>query len=403
MQDQPNQAPRRVKTKAPGIYRSVSGKYEIQYRDSDGRLRFKTVGGSFEGAKEARADVLGRIRKGEAVRSTRQNFGEFAEAWLTELNRRPRTIESYGYALNRHLLPRFKRRKLTEIRVEDVARLVIEMEKAGYSGWTISGTVTVLSAIMRKAARTGLVSSNPVSKLERVERPKLVGKEKRILSEAEIAKLLEHGESLHALISVLLFAGLRISEALGLTWDDLDFSEGFIRVRKQLDRRRQRVAPKTSESERDVVLVPQLGKILREHRIATRFKAPGDFVFPAPDGRGRDHSATRKGIGRAVERAGLADQSISAHAFRHTFASLLIVGLKLDPARVAAQLGHANPAITLAVYTHLFEQARHADELRAALGEGFGHLLDGNGMSTSRRNGPQPEPRSPVQVSQLGG
>ena len=66
--------------------------------------------------------------------------------------------------------------------------------------------------------------------------------------------------------------------------------------------------------------------------------------------------------------------------------SILIVGLKLDPARVAAQLGHASPAITLGVYAHVFEQARHADELRDALAQGFGHLLAGNTLSTNRRN-----------------
>jgi integrase len=240
MQDQPSRAPRRVKTKAAGVYRSISGKYEIAFRDSDGRLRFKTVEGSFEEAKAERAELLGRMRKGEAVRPVRQTFGEFAEGWLAELNRRPRTIEAYRYALNKHLLPRFKRRKLTEIGVEDVARLVMEMEKAGYAGWTINGTLTTLSAVMRKATRTGLVSANPVSKLERGERPKLGGGEKRILSSEEIAAVLAKADGFRALVAVLVFAGLRIGEALGLTWEDIDFEGGFIRVSKQLDRKRQR-------------------------------------------------------------------------------------------------------------------------------------------------------------------
>jgi integrase len=141
----------------------------------------------------------------------------------------------------------------------------------------------------------------------------------------------------------------------------------------------------------------------QRERGSERFKAPTDFVFPAPDGRGREHSSAANGIGRALERAGLADAGISAHAFRHTFASMLIVGLKLDPARVAAQLGHGNPSITLGIYTHLFEQARHADELRAQLGEGFGHLLAGNAMSTGGRNGPKPESPKTAQLSQIGG
>jgi len=74
-------------------------------------------------------------------------------------------------------------------------------------------------------------------------------------------------------------------------------------------------------------------------------------------------------------RAGLDGQKLSSHNFRHTYASLLIVGLKLDPVGVAAQLGHSNPATTLRLYAHLFDKARHADETRDALEDRFGGLL----------------------------
>lgn len=82
---------------------------------------------------------------------------------------------------------------------------------------------------------------------------------------------------------------------------------------------------------------------------------------------------------------------------------MLIAGLNLDPARVAAQLGHASPAITLSVYARVFEQARHADELRDALDRGFGHLLAGNTMSTSRRNPTQDREPETASASQIRG
>jgi integrase len=82
-----------------------------------------------------------------------------------------------------------------------------------------------------------------------------------------------------------------------------------------------------------------------------------------------------RGVERALKAATLDGQGISAHAFRHTYASLLIVGLKLDPVGVAGQLGHSNPATTLKVYAHMFDRARHADETRDRLATGFGYLL----------------------------
>lgn len=367
-------AARRTKTKAPGVYRSVSGTYEIMFRDSDGRLRSQAVNGSFEDAKDRRAELVGKVRKGETVRPSKAAFGDYSEKWIAGLSKRPRTIEAYSYALNRHLLPRFKRRKLAEITTNDAARLVAEMQRAGFSGWTISGALTTLSAVMRRAKRDGLIAANPVGELERDERPTIESSEQRILSEDEMGKLLAAAGNFRTLVAVGLFAGLRIGEALGLVWDDVDFEQGFLRLRFQLDRKRQRVALKTAESRRDVVLTPQLARVLREHRMASRFKATGDFLFPAPDGRGRDHRSTSRGIERAVERAKLGE-GITSHVFRHTFASVLIVALKLDPVSVSRQLGHRNVTITLNTYAHLFEQAKAADDMRDRLDAGFGHLL----------------------------
>ena len=124
------------------------------------------------------------------------------------------------------------------------------------------------------------------------------------------------------------------------------------------------------------MLIPQLAKVLREHHMANLRKQPDDFVFPAPDGRGRDQRSTARAVERTLKRAKLDGQGISSHNFRHTFASLLIVGLKFDPVGVAAQLGHSNPSTTLRFYAHLFDKAKHADKAREALSAGFGHLLN---------------------------
>ena len=59
---------------------------------------------------------------------------------------------------------------------------------------------------------------------------------------------------------------------------------------------------------------------------------------------------------------------------RHTFASLLIAQGH-DPVFVSRQLGHANPAITLRVYAHLFDAARHGHDARRRLEADYRDLL----------------------------
>jgi integrase len=129
---------------------------------------------------------------------------------------------------------------------------------------------------------------------------------------------------------------------------------------------------------------------LKADRLASLYSQDEHFVFPAPDG-GRDHRSVGRGIERAVERARLG-AGISVHSFRQTYASQLVVGLGLDPVRVAKQLGHRNAGFTAATYAHMFEQARHANELRDRMSQGYGCLLNVNTMSTGARNQSQPQP-----------
>jgi hypothetical protein len=80
-----------------------------------------------------------------------------------------------------------------------------------------------------------------------------------------------------------------------------------------------------------------------------------------------------------AERAGLngeGEPRLRVHDLRHTFASHLIVDLHLDVAQVSRILGHARPSVTLDTYTHLFDQAAHAAEIRERMARSeFGGLL----------------------------
>jgi integrase len=88
----------------------------------------------------------------------------------------------------------------------------------------------------------------------------------------------------------------------------------------------------------------------------------------------------RRGLRSAAEKAGLnppGEAPLRVHDLRHTFASHLIVDLKLDVAQVSRILGHVRPSITLDTYTHLFDQAAHAADIRQRMElSQLGALLD---------------------------
>ena len=208
---------------------------------------------------------------------------------------RPRTIDKHRYNLDRHLLPRFEQRKLADITPTDVARVVADMQRAGFSGWTSHGALTTLSGVMRKAKRDGLIAANPVAELERDERPRTETGEARVLDEGEIAALLGEATTFRTLVAIGVFAGPRIGESLGLVWGDFDFDRGFVCVRYQLDRNRQRVPLKTAESRRDVVLAPQppASSASTGSRLGTRL--PTTTSSPHPTGAAATTGARRAG------------------------------------------------------------------------------------------------------------
>jgi integrase len=263
--------------------------------------------------------------------------------------------------------------------------LIAEMQRAGFAGWTIRGALVPLGRVLRNAERRGLIGSNPMLRLERGERPSVGRREQRILSGAEIQHLLDAADARYRpILATAAFTGLRLAELLGLVWAEVDFDEGFVRLRYQLERGSNlRVEPKTPQAVRDVVLMPSLGNLLREHRLASSFSGDSDFVFASTVGTPLAYrNVERRGLGAAADRAGLnIDRPrLRLHDLRHCFASILI-SHGHDIVSVSRQLGHASPDITLRVYAHLFDQARNADRMRDQMQAAFGDVLDAENRS----------------------
>jgi integrase len=160
---------------------------------------------------------------------------------------------------------------------------------------------------------------------------------------------------------VALAIGLRRGEALGLSWEDVNFDAGTLRVRRTLQRvdREYRLAEAKSETSHRTIALPAFAlAALREHRtrqIEERLAAGPEWtdwglVFTTATGGPLDGSWVTRHFQKLVAEAGLPRQRF--HDLRHGAASLLLAQ-GVHPRTVMALLGHSRVSITMELYSHV--------------------------------------------------
>jgi integrase len=175
-----------------------------------------------------------------------------------------------------------------------------------------------------------------------------------------------------ALIVTLAFTGMRVREALGLRWQDLDFDAGEIRLRWQLATDDlTRVELKTEAGARDVAILPALRRRLIEHRLASPWTRPGDPVFAATSGKPKGYRNVRRALALLAAEF---DGDLKSHDFRRSLASYLIIAAHADEGAVTGMLGHANIETTRRIYAADWRTAeeRNALILRQLAAAGIG-------------------------------
>jgi len=278
-------SPRRVRVER-GIYLQPNGKYAVCCRRA-GRLRFRTVGPDLGEARRERAAFIAAVQRDVVPVSPRLRFDTVACWWLERFeakvaagDRRPRTLEAHRYQLEGHLLPAFAARRVASITVDDVADFLLALRGEGCSAKTSASALATLQSIMRYARRHGWIPADPVGQLEPDEHPRAAHRRQRVLGRGDIERLLAACSPRDRLmIATVLYTGLRISEMLGLIWDDIDFAAGVIHVRAQLSRAHRgapahRVPPKTTASIRDIPLVAQARRATRRAQAGNPIQGP---------------------------------------------------------------------------------------------------------------------------------
>jgi integrase len=396
-------------------------RYELAYRDSLGKQRFKTLppGTTLTGARAERDALIGARGKGERiVPSPRLTFEAAATRWLAEqvCELRPATRAIYESNLRLHVLPRWGRMRLDMIEPADVARLVRELRADGKAERSIGSATQTASRVFAFAVRhCGWHGTNPVPLLERSERPKGTIGKRRIFTEAELSATLEAAlPPFRKLFGLAAVSGARLGELVGLTWGDLaldDLSDGRVRIEWQADRTGKRQPLKTAESQRDVELPRQLVAVLLAHKLRSARSTPGSFVFATRSGRPLGHRNVARELRRAMKSATDAQgrpvfpvlherdehgkpvrvprgSVPSFHGYRHAAVSWALAnGESVE--ELSWQLGHKNSAVTRTVYLQEVKSAQRTARRRARMEAQYGALLSGSLLEAADRDSAQ--------------
>jgi integrase len=324
--------------------------YYVRHTTGDGRRRWEQFD-RLKDAHERRAEVehLGARSRGTWSPPPKVTFAEYAHTWLaTKAHLRERTRFEYQRLLDRELLPRFGTLRLEAIRRSDIKAFAAGQAARGLARNTVRNQVAVLHAILASAVDDELLTANVAAG---IKRPGRKAKQIQPPTPAEVQHLLTKADpAARRPITLAASCGLRRGEIFGLQWADIDFEQRLIRVRRS--NRDGVLGPtKTEAGER---LVPMFGSsrlALLEHRAHSRYTEPADFVFTNADGEAElPNTWIRREFYPARKAAGLPD--LRFHDLRH-FAVSQLIAQGADILQVARVAGHADPSITLRVYSHL--------------------------------------------------
>jgi integrase len=356
------------KTRYPGIYKRGS-RYVIVWRH-----RGKQHKESFRTLADAREAQGKRRQVGERRAHTKASFDEYAETWLSGYSGRTSrglsetTRRDYRRSVETYAVPFFVGYRLAEIEPPDVRRFVQSLERRGIRASSIRKNIAPLKALFATAYEDGLIPGNPTQGVritggaeeDHDRKPKALTREElRVV-------LVALPEPWRPFFTFLAQTGLRISEAVAVTWADVDLGvRPHVKVRRQIYKGELKRL-KSCHSERDLPLTAGMAQTLRERR-ARIYESDHIPVFPTRAGTPLSPRNLRRRVLDPVT-ASVGLPWIGFHTFRHTCASLLFAGGK-DVKQVQEWLGHADPGFTLRTYVHLMDEGLgSADFLDVATG-----------------------------------
>ncbi len=315
--------------------------------------------------------ALNDINNNTYIEPSKMTVEQWMYLWLQEYKKnsvKPQTYAAYEAHVRNHIAPDLGSYSLSSLRNDMVQRFVNGLVNKGLKSITIERIVGVLKAALEQAVNNELIIKSPAAhvkmplKQDRTPRVLTVQEQKRLIS---AAKNHRNGE----IFILILGTGLRIGEALALTWNDIDFSKHILSVTRtqieycdhdnnQTTYHREYSTPKTKAGNRSIPLIPALVDMLlnlkqqREHEKEKFKKGYHDngLLFCNYYGISLNYTTVYCTLHSICKEAELED--VHPHTLRHTFATR---GLEngIDLKIMQDLLGHSSIKMTADIYTHV--------------------------------------------------
>ena len=269
------------------------------------------------------------------IQEARERFLSYLEA---ERGYSPLTIVAYRSDI-RQFLEFFHGEQVgvsvENIETSDIRDFVASLQAKGLKPPTISRRINCLRSFFGFLWDNEYVSSNPCM---RISTPKKQRKLPTVLTEGECRALLDAAYDCHytmlgfrdrAVLSLLIYTGVRRQELLDLTLDDVDLEQRWLTVRRGKGNK-MRLVP----------LVPEAIWAVADW-LEFRPDCTHERLFATLTGRPLGRHGLQDLFRKALQNAGISRSGVTVHSLRHTFASLLLKN-GCDLMSIKEMLGHAS-------------------------------------------------------------
>jgi len=314
-----------------GIYKR-GNVYWLRYAGPDGKIVFESSGSTkfrdAEGLLLKRKQTIKEGKLPETRSMPNYSLNDLAEKYVAWMQGRHRSEDTKRYRINQ-ILTYFGNPLLRNFNTQVAEQYQTELMNKGLKPASVNKNIGILKAMFTKAVEWNMVGEEALKRIRKVKQLPENNKRLNYLTKDQCETLIDACDShLKPIVIMAIHTGMRRGEILSLTWDQVDFANGFIRLEITKNGERRQIPV-------DQILRETLGNII--HRL--------DVPYVFYDTKtGKPFKEVKRSFKSAVQKAKLKDCHF--HDLRHTYASLLVMDGVTIPTLMKL-LGHKSMTMTM--------------------------------------------------------